>query len=128
MRYGLGCNGGKEYQYNIRNPCCGWSMRCGTTWRRLGLRLRWHAVDDEMNKEQLDDWPLDEWQQGEELPGHGQLEGANAFAEQFELVRMDETGNTIAGTLQDFMHALEIGRNAAIAEVANAEVLREQSI
>ncbi|KAK1946841.1 hypothetical protein P3T76_002393 [Phytophthora citrophthora] len=100
---------------------------------RVGLRLRLHAVDDEMNEEQLDDWmrddwPLDEWQQGEELPGPGQLEGANAFAEQFELVRMDETGNRIAGALQDFMRALEVGRNAAIAEVANVDVLREQSI
>ncbi|KAK1947092.1 hypothetical protein P3T76_001102 [Phytophthora citrophthora] len=82
-----------------------------------------------MNEEQLDDWmrddwPLEEWHQGEELPaGPGQLEGTNAFAEQFELVlRMDETGNRIAGALQAFMRALEIGRNnAAIAEVANAE-------
>ncbi|KAK1945210.1 hypothetical protein P3T76_003743 [Phytophthora citrophthora] len=76
-----------------------------------------------------DDWPLDDWHQGDKLPaGPGQLEGANAFAEQFELVSMDETGNRIAGALQDFMRALEVGRNAPRAEVANAEVLREQSI
>ncbi|KAK1947886.1 hypothetical protein P3T76_000176 [Phytophthora citrophthora] len=80
---------------------------------RLGLRLRWHAVDDEMNEDQLDDWMRNDWHQGDELPGPGQLEGANAFAEQFELVRMDETGNRIAGALQDFMRVLEIRRNVS---------------
>ncbi|KAK1943108.1 hypothetical protein P3T76_005745 [Phytophthora citrophthora] len=68
---------------------------------RRGVRARWHAL------------------------GNG---NARPFAEQFELVLADQTGNSLAAMYQRFIDAFEDRRQAAREEVTAADLLRDQQI
>ncbi|KAK1939376.1 hypothetical protein P3T76_008760 [Phytophthora citrophthora] len=84
---------------------------------RRGFRLRWYALEEE---------PMEDWQPGDDPQDDDPLE-VNTFAEQFELVCTDETGNELAGVFQELTDALETGRLGArdhvIAAVQFADVI-----
>ncbi|KAK1929277.1 hypothetical protein P3T76_015229 [Phytophthora citrophthora] len=64
---------------------------------------------------------MEDWQ-----PGDDPLE-VNAFAEQFELVCTEETGNELAGVFQELMDALETGRLGAKDAVIAAVQIRRRA-
>ncbi|KAK1934451.1 hypothetical protein P3T76_011060 [Phytophthora citrophthora] len=78
----------------------------------------------------MDDEPMGDWQpgdKGDDLQDDEPLE-VNAFAEQFELVCTDETGNELAGVFQELTDALEAGRLGARDAVTAAVQIRRRHI
>ncbi|KAK1932565.1 hypothetical protein P3T76_012149 [Phytophthora citrophthora] len=87
---------------------------------RRRLCLRWRALEDE---------PMEDWQPGDESddPQDNEPLEVNAFAEQFELVCTDETGNELAGVFQELTDALEAGRLGARDDSKFADVISKRN-